>query len=80
MAKIEVKTVPKGMITKVIGLVDGSEVIVLSNGEEGMWVIEMSTSLPSDYAEAEAMVECMRRVFLRAAEYGAPGTKQLGGS
>jgi hypothetical protein len=52
--------------------VGGREVIVLGNGIEGVWRVDMSCSLPSKHKQAAAMVECMRQTFLRAAEQGAP--------
>ncbi len=73
MPNIEVKSAPKGLKTEVTGYVDGREVIVLGNGVDGNdWKVDMSSALPSSIEKAAAYLECMRRTFERAKQYGAP--------
>lgn len=70
--RIEVRTEPIGIATRVIGSVNGREVIYISNSAGGQWMVGGSSCLPTDLYEAAASVECMRRAMLRAREHGAP--------
>lgn len=76
MPNIEVKCAPRGLKTEVTGYVDGCEVIVLGNGVDGNdWKVDMISALPASLERAAAYVECMRRTFERAREYGAPASR-----
>jgi hypothetical protein len=71
---ITVKTEPLGMATRVVGLVDGREVIAIGNSTGSVWTVGGSTCLPNDLGLAVAYLECMRRAMDRAREHGAPLT------
>lgn len=70
--EITIKTRPIGMHTEVQGYVGAHEVMSMSSRPGGTWKVGSSSCLPADVGRAALYVECMRRVFERAREHGAP--------
>lgn len=70
--EITIKTRPIGLHTEVEGYVGTHEVMSMSSRPGGAWMVGSSSCLPADVERAALYVECMRRVFERAREHGAP--------
>ena len=73
---IQIKTRPVGMCVSVEGWVGLHEVMSVQSRPDGSWSVGSSSCLPGDPAMALRYLECMNRVFLRAAEHGLPPQEQ----
>lgn len=69
--KIVVEKNHDGTRTRIVGFVNGRDIVSMSNHIFGKWNVGSSTCLPSDMEEAQAIVECMVQTFAMAKTHGA---------
>lgn len=67
--KYEVKVNPFNKhFSEVVGVVNGKEVIVVSNNIQGVWGVGSSQCLPYDLEHASVIAECVSAVFKKVEE------------
>lgn len=67
--KYEVKVNPFNKhFSEVVGVVNGKEVIVVSNHIQGVWGVGSSQCLPYNLEHASVIAECVSAVFKKVEE------------
>lgn len=64
----ELKVRAKGSSLEVVGVVDGQEVVSMTNGTDNTWRVTGSTALPADWQKARRVQACVEAVFRKVSD------------